>query len=385
MGLIFLIPISTAGSTVLSIVISVIWLLLADFKNNWKLIANNSVAKASLFIFALHVVGLLWTENIGWGVHGIKKSVKFLFMPIFMLYVREEHIKYYILAFLLSMIFSALLSYGIWFELISPFHKDATVDNPTPFVSHIIYNPLLALVIYIFSYKLFLEDKKKPWGNGVNIFFIIVMTINMFITGGRSGYFGFFGMLTLMLFQYFRGQFFKGLIGGLIICSSIFGIAYTTNDSFKNRIDQTIVFATHYKDNKHSPVGLRITWVLNGFEVFLKHPLIGVGTGDSPDEVAKVNFVNSPEVRMSKNLHNMYITMMVQFGMVGLFSLLWLFYCEVRMALSSKNDFVKHFGVALPILYFTISFGESYLLIHQTGLLFAVMSAFLYKNYALKI
>jgi O-antigen ligase len=80
----------------------------------------------------------------------------------------------------------------------------------------------------------------------------------------------------------------------------------------------------------------------------------------------------------------MYMMEMVQFGMVGLLALLWLFYTQLRFALSSHRSLIKHLGVALPFLYFIISFGESYLSIHQTGLMFSVMSAFLYKDYKLK-
>jgi len=89
--LIFIIPLTTAGSSVLSIIILLCWILIADFKNDWKIIHRNPVAMAGLFIFVLHIVGLLWTEDMVWGLHVLKKSVKFIFISIFMLYVRESY------------------------------------------------------------------------------------------------------------------------------------------------------------------------------------------------------------------------------------------------------------------------------------------------------
>ena len=380
--LIFIIPLTTAGSSVLSIIILLCWILIADFKNDWKLIHRNPVAMAGLFIFVLHIVGLLWTEDMVWGLHVLKKSVKFIFISIFMLYVRESYIKYYIAAFISSIMLSELFSYGIWFEIISPIKK-SSIDNPTAFVTHIIYNPFLSLAIYIMLYKVFIENKKITWVKFVNVFFIITMTINMFITGGRSGYVGFLVLIFLFIYQYFHGQIIKVMIFTLIISSGIFGSAYMTSNIFNSRVDQTINSVIHFHEIKNTSVGRRFVMAINGLEVFLNHPFIGVGTGDSPVEISKINLVNSPEVRMSKNLHNMYITEMVQFGMVGLVALLWLFYSQVRVALSSNDTLLKHLGVTLPILYFTICFGESYLLIHQTGLMFSVMSAFLYKNFRL--
>ncbi len=380
--LIFIIPLTTAGSSVLSIIILLCWILIADFKNDWKLIHRNPVAMAGLFIFGLHIVGLLWTEDMVWGLHVLKKSVKFIFISIFMLYVRESYIKYYISAFISSIMFSELFSYGIWFEIISPIKK-SSVNDPTAFVTHIIYNPFLALAIYIMLYKVFIECKKITWVKSVNVFFIITMTINMFITGGRSGYVGFLVLLFLFVYQYFHGKIIKVMMFTLIIFSCIFGSAYMTGSIFTSKVDQTINSVIHFSEIKNTSVGRRLAMAINGLDVFLNHPFIGVGTGDSPVEISKINLVNSPEVRMSKNLHNMYITEMVQFGIVGLVALLWLFYSQVRVALSSNDILLKHLGVALPVLYFTICFGESYLLIHQTGLMFSVMSAFLYKNFML--
>ncbi len=385
-GLLFLIPITTGGSSILSVIILISWLLIADFKNNWELIRGNPVAMTSLCIFGLHIVGLLWTEDMMWGLQVLKKSVKFLFIPIFMLYTREEDINRYLVAFLSSMILSELFSYGIWFEIIEPFKvKDAAVDNPTPFVTHIVYNPLLALAIYILVYKVFQEGGIKTiLSKVIGAFFVITMIINMFITGGRSGYLGFFGMIVLLVLQRFHGQFIKALLGSSIITCSLFGAAYTMSDLFENRVDRTIEHVANYDEHKSSPVGLRMTWVISGVKVFLNHPFIGVGTGDLPSELNKMNGKDVPEIYITDNPHNMYIMEMVQFGMLGLFLLLWLFFSQIRFALSSNNDLIKHLGVALPVLYFIISFGESYLFIHNTGLMFSVMSAFLYKQYTFK-
>ena len=77
------------------------------------------------------------------------------------LWSSKEHKKYYVMAFLLAIFISECLSYLVWLEIVEPF-RVATYKNPTPFMSHISYNPFLAFSIYIvlnylLSKKIFLK------------------------------------------------------------------------------------------------------------------------------------------------------------------------------------------------------------------------------------
>ena len=108
---------------------------------------------ASIAFFFLHVIGLIWTENIVWGLHIVHKMWYFLLLlPILHTIVQKKYIKYYLVSFLSAIFITEVLSYLVWFELIHPF-KNATVENPTPFMSHISYNPILCFAIYlVFNY-----------------------------------------------------------------------------------------------------------------------------------------------------------------------------------------------------------------------------------------
>ena len=52
------------------------------------------------------------------------------------------------------MLFTQIISYLIWFEFI-PEYKHATIINPTPFMSHISYNPILTFALYIVLHQIF--------------------------------------------------------------------------------------------------------------------------------------------------------------------------------------------------------------------------------------
>ena len=135
----FLMPLTVFGANLIVVIICLIWLFSGDYKSKYTLIVNSKLLLASIFFFSLHVLGLLWTEDMSWGLHIIHKMWYFLlFFPVLFTIVRKDYIKYYVSAFLLAITITEIASYLIWFEVIEPF-KNATVENPTPFMSDISY------------------------------------------------------------------------------------------------------------------------------------------------------------------------------------------------------------------------------------------------------
>lgn len=380
-ALLFFIPFSTAIGSILSGIILISWLYEAKFSKLYKQLKDNRVVVASLLFFVLHVVGLFWTEDIEWGLHTVKKEWKFLMLPIFMFYVRKEHIRYYIYAFVLAMSISELISYGIWFEQIPPF-KNATISNPTPFMTHITYNPLLAIAIYLIASDVIFHQSHFNYKRVVYFLFLITMTINMFITGGRSGQVMLFVAVVLLSFQYFSGSFIKSTITSAVIGSFVFFLAYSYSSIFSERFDMAIHNTLNYEQNKGSSVGQRLTFAVNGVNIFLENLVLGVGTGDLPNAMQEEHRVNTPEIKAPNNPHNMYVMMAVQFGFAGLAALAWLFYTQIKFALKNNNAFMRRFGVALPILFLVANLGESYFSVHATSLLFCVLSAIVYREYS---
>jgi len=379
--LFFMVAFSVSATTILTILILFGWVLIADFKANWTELKNNTLVHAVILFFCLHLFGLLWSDDLNWGMHVLLKEWKLYMIPIFMLYTREEHIEHYIFSFILAMTISEFTSYGIVFEIIPPF-LHATLDNPLPFMGHIGYNPLLAIAIYLLANNIIFNHDLSKIKRAFYALSLATMTINMFITGGRSGQVMFFVAIFILFFQYHKGKVIKPAIFGLIVALSIFVVAYSVGDLFKQRFDMMVTVIFDYENNKNTSTGQRIAYTINSAEIIAENPIFGVGTGDLPKEYEKVNQKNTPELPSTTNPHNMYTMEMVQFGVFGLLILLWIFYVQIKYALQNNNRLLAQFGVALPVLYFVINFGESYLYGHTTALLFAMFSSFLYKDYS---
>jgi O-antigen ligase len=202
----------------------------------------------------------------------------------------------------------------------------------------------------------------------------------MFITAGRAGQVMFFASLAVLIFQYFRNSQLKATIVSITLISFVIILGYNFSPLFKNRIDQVSYDLALFTTHPNSSIGHRIIFTKNTLEMIKNNPLIGVGTGDFPIEYEKINLVNSPAVKSTVQPHNMYLYVQAQLGIIGLVSLLWIFFTQVKIALASNNLFNHNVGVALPVLFLLIMLSDTYLLGHFTSNLFILFSSFIYSN-----
>ena len=138
---------------------------------------------------------------------------------------------------------------------------------------------------------------------------------------------------------------------------------------------------TNYSERKGTSVGLRISFTINSWEIIKQNPFIGVGTGDYPSEYKKINMINTPGLPDTANPHNMYILVLVQLGLLGLASLLSIFYYQMKFSFYASNRLISDVGFTLPALFLVIMWSDAYLLGHFTTLLFVFFSSFLHKNF----
>jgi O-antigen ligase len=390
----FLMPITVFGANLVIVIISFLWLLSGNYKTKYLQITNSKLMIASILFFALHVIGLIWTEDINRGFQVVHKMWYFgLLFPILHSIVQEKNINYYLTAFLSAMTLSVLLSFSIWFEIIDITYFQSIYDgmfvffkadnslNPNVFMSHISYNPILTLAIYLVIHTILF----KPKLGKVKIFFYsfvaIMMIINMFITGGRAGQVMFFAMLAILIFQYYPTQKFKSIFLIFIVISSVFLSAYHLSDKFHKRVNLVMYEIQNYDVDKNTSVGLRMTFAINSLEVISNNPLIGVGTGDFSSEYKKINLKNTPNLPNASNPHNMYILVLVQIGLLGLVSMLAIFYLQIKLSNNSPNKLIRDFGFTLPVLFLLIMLSDSYILGHFTTLVYIFFSSFLYKDF----
>ncbi len=374
----FTLPISVAANNAVAILLLLLWLYKREFSQTWALVKNAKVVLAVMLFLGLHVVGLLWTEDMAWGMHMLRKQWILLLLPIMMYMMVPEHRKYYISAFLLAMTLSELLSYLVWLQVIPPF-LHATVSDPTPFMHHVSYNPLLAFAIYLVGYYVLFDTSVTKMQKIFFVLFFVTMSINMFITGGRAGQVGYVTVLAILIYQYCKGNTLKAFLVFSVMVGSIVAAAYLGSSIFQKRVNMAVSEIRTYDGDQNTSVGLRMNFAVNTLKMIREHPLLGVGTGDFCKEYAKINHRCTPNVRSTVQPHNMYLLEMGMFGIVGLASLLFILLSQIVVARKQRDPMLAKIGIALPLLYGVIMLSDSYLLGHITTALFVYFSALLYR------
>ena len=98
----FLMPLTVFGANLIIVIICLIWLFSGDYKSKYNQIVKSKLLLASIFFFSLHIIGLLWTEDMDWGLHIVHKMWYFLLLfPALFTIVKKEYIGLYISSFLL--------------------------------------------------------------------------------------------------------------------------------------------------------------------------------------------------------------------------------------------------------------------------------------------
>lgn len=371
-------PLSIAVNNISLALIVLFWIFFADKKETLKNIKNNPVVAGVLFLYFTLLISLLWSNSYSWGMHMLMKEKNLLFLPIIITLIKENERNLFIKLFILSMTISELASYGIKFGIIEPFSR-ATVYDPTPFMSHIFYNPFLTFTIYLLLFYLF-TSKESIYLKLISILFIITMSINQFITGGRAGQVAFFALVILAIFQFMKVNL-KSILIVFVAIPIIFGIFYKSSTIFKDRVDYAISNIKTYNKNPNTSVGKRLVYTKNTLCVIKKNPLLGSGIGDFPEEYekcSKKNHTTNIEI-IRHNPHNMYMFTWGTSGLLSLFALLFIMFAEIKIGLNSK-DTLAYPMVALPVLYLIIMLSETYLLQHNSTAMFILFSAILFKN-----
>jgi len=377
MGLIFFLPISTSLSTGIALLIIPVWLWQNNFTNKFQRLQAMPVIIPLFLFILLHIIGLLWTSDMNWGLTIVKKQWKLLLLPILATTAITSHRRYYCNAFVLSMLISCFLSYLLWFELLHL--KHISPYDPTPFIDHISYNAFLAFSIYILVNDLLLQHFSKQY-KAVVLFIIGTMIFDMFITQGRAGQLYFFILVLLVTIRVFKFNYIKTVFAYFFITTLLvvtMFVANGHNPDFMRRTGSMHVDILNYKEKPENSVGQRLTFLKNSWSIITDNPLVGVGTGDFPSEYARINQLNSPEFPNTDNPHNQYILVLCQFGILGLIIFLSIFY---RLGIQSLDirDGWQPIRIAFLLLMIIMMLSDAYILGHAGAFFFVVCVSILF-------
>jgi len=357
----FLLPISqTIKSTIFSFMV-ILFILRGDMKKHIQNALANSVVRAFLYIFIAYAVGLLWTSNLEDGLLWVKNLKYGLYLILFYAIVDGRYIDKVISAFILGMFISELTSYGMQFGIMPwkleigkvLFYQSYAIGDPSPFLHHIHYGVALAFTVILLAYKTFFTQGSKVFKFFMSLF-IMSATTNIFITGGRTGYVTFFMLVAVLALFYLR----KVALQLLIVVILAFTAAYNFSSIFYEKVvqtEQSLKDISQDNPDFNSSLGQRAGIYYYAYDVIKEHPLFGVGTGDSMDEIRKIIPEKWESLKQMPHEHNQFLSVLVKLGIVGLLIYLNIFYQIVKYKQQEDKDlrFIMIF-VTLAIAFGTL-------------------------------
>lgn len=356
----FFLPISVDGYS-RSFLFSIMLLLVA-FRGNYfyyfKYSFSHPIVIAFLLYASMHYFWLIGTDNISWAERMLDQA-KVAFYPIlFFSFLDKRFTLTVITGFLVGMMVSELISYAIHFKLIPwqfilhdvvypwkshaidiTFYSAHSPIDPSPFLHHSFYSAAIALSTSILIYRL-IQESLSRYVQLISILFIVTMTINMLIVGGRTGYILYGILLFSLIFMIYKRKSIKPFIISVTLLFSIFSIAYFNNGLFTQRIDQTITTLKALNANSmnfNSSFGYRLGIWYYGLDVIKDSPFLGTGTGDQIDTLHTKIKPEHNFLKTMPDMHNHYFSILLQFGLIGFLFLVNIYYQIFKFDTKNKE------------------------------------------------
>jgi len=372
----FMMPLSRAANSFLVFLLIALLLLQGDYKKHYELLKSSALAKAVLLFIGFTTLSLLWTEDLALGL-----SFKRLYWQWFAIFaialsVRKEQILTVISAFILGMVVSEILSYGMFFELWTI--KGHGKEYPSPFMMHIDYSVFLAFTAIILLNRL-LAKRYSVKEKLLILFFFLTITGNLFINEGRTGQLSLLVGIFATVFIHFKVNL-KSVAIALLLIVLIFTAAYNVSEKFQIRVHAAQNDIERIsKGDMDSSWGYRVAMYYVAADIVRENPLLGVGVGDYKNASREALAINdhgfSPafkEFLPENHFHNQYLNVLVQGGMIGLFLMLAIFYQFLRLSISDPE--LKELSLLIVVVMLTAFVAEPLWLKQFTNMLFILFT-----------
>jgi O-antigen ligase len=285
---------------------------------------NRPLLFAFPLFFILHLIGLIWTEDLSQGFHEINMAHYLIVLPMIIgsLEIQRRHVFVAIGCFLLSNLVAGVLT--IYIRQMDHPLLNAELYLPSPFISR----PRASL-FYAFSLLLWLE---LPFHISLNhrfkqIIWLIctgIMLMALFNLEGRTGQIAFAVVLPIWLVLRFIKRHRAVWFGVFLTGSTVLGwLSYTyignIHRRFTEAIEEVEAYRNGFQDRNANDTSLARRFIFweKSWVVFTTSPIWGVGTGDLNASVEPLFLSDSRGVSPNKP-HNQFLEYGVKFGIVGL-------------------------------------------------------------------
>jgi O-antigen ligase len=377
------VPVSVAVDNVLLGILLFFWLAGGAYRDKLQSIRNNPVAALALGLWALFVIGSLYSIGTRQDVlDALGKAMRLLLIPVLIYLLRDPVWRERgIVAFLGSTLVTLVLSWLLWLGLLSgnDWIKGSRLD-PAVFKAHITHNVFMAFAAFLLA-QAALEAKSLRVRIALGLVCAGAVANVLLMVPGRTGI-----VVLLVLFVYFLGRAFKArgfALAGVVLAALALIVLASPDSMLHRRImladEEFTQWRAGVPPEPTSSVGLRLEFLENTLEIIGRNPAIGVGTGGFAKAYAdRVGGTGAPA---TQNPHNEILLLVVQFGIAGFVFFVGLLVTQWRLAPRLPSSFDAAAARAFVLTIAVTSLLSSTLLDHAEGFFFAYMSGLLFAGY----
>lgn len=368
---------------VITIFLSIIFNSQKEF---FKILKKNKALWFLIFYFLIAVISLLYSQDFPESLKKLSKILALVLIPLaFILIKPNEKLlnlakKVFVYGMMVFSIFSLLkLGYNYidnfqishWYNFV----QDAMYHKYMPEDAMYLNTALILL--------LFGNFKKN-----LKLFAAILFLVIIVLFSVRLGLFLYISIVATHFILNIKSLLtWKSLvIVSLTVSASLIlvGQSRYANDKFYDTLEKIGINTGKVSEigAKYHKMGLREKIWSSSIELIKERPILGYGAGIEKKPLAEMNRKNGYDIPPNYHSHNQFLSVTLQYGILGIFWLLAVFVFLFRKAIRSKSLTC----ILILLVMLTSMITESYLELQQGVFYFcAFISLFSLENYVQKL
>lgn len=326
-------------------IILVVFLLNPKVGIYLKTSLQNKFVQASLLYLGVILVWFIGTHDLSYAVVQLKIN-KFYLLPIlFLAFIRIEYLKYYVLAFILGAMINFLWTYLMFFNIVENHYSNLIIYQSE-------HAFLIFLTIIYLIYRLVKYEDKLVYKILI-ILAILLLSTNIFLLK-KTQVVSYLIVLFVVFIYMYRKKIFKIFLLSLVFLSLFLIAVNFLFPTVKTELLHEFNGAQKAIEEKDftNSMSARLGVAYYSLQVIKNSPIFGYGTGDHAYEIKKI--IDNSELKdidpMSYNvligtlvtgkhvtLHNTFLQVFVQYGIIGLLIFLNIFYQILKFAKGESN------------------------------------------------
>lgn len=361
-----------------------------SIKSKWIRIKKNKIILLYTLLFLSQIIGLLYTENIEYGLKRINTMLPLIFVPA-IIYSENIDFKYFTKIFktfrvFLLLYFLGLIIYHVFFELRPLSHFSIYALNENLGISQF-YIFFILLITILFSLDRIFLNK----GTVINLIFFVIFSFFILLLSNKTSLILMTIAVIIKFIFIFKNNSLVSKVSFSFIIILLIGFISFNVPELEKKIN--VVLKSTDFDIEIIKTKNKVTVTKNTFEhrllinylslkEVIENSWLGVGTGDYQDflneQYRKVEFKSG--ILKKLNNHNQFAAEILKTGLLGGVIFIILIFNLLNYGVYHYQNYM-----IVVILFSIACFLESYLDRQHGVMIFAFIIPVFYKYDQLKI